>query len=197
MQSVNPKYIVALGIVIAVVATLRMLNPHREYSTRQFWETATSEAVKKMPQDALKKGNKNGSVLMWAAMGSPDPTIIRALVDRGADINEADPIFSGTPLTGAAGYSKYPEILRELVNLGADINKRVNNNETALMVAAQYNMNPGIIEELVSLGADVTSRNSQGYTALDLAKNSNNKIAEDALMALMPKTEPTSVTKLD
>jgi ankyrin repeat protein len=185
MQSVSPKYIVALVVAVALFAALKLLNPYREYSTRQYWETATLASVDEIPAEALKEGNKNGSVLMWAAMSNPDTAVIRALVERGADVNEADPLFSGTPLTGAAGYSKYPEIIKELVALGADINKRVNNKETALMITAQYNTNPGIAEELVSLGADINSKNAQGKTALDLARTHKNQVVETALIALM------------
>lgn len=184
MQSVNPKYIIVLVVVIALVVTLKVMNPYREYSTNQFWAAATVESVQNVPQEALEKGNKNGSVLMWAAMNTANPAILKALVERGADINEADPLFSGTPLTAAAGYSKYPEIIKELVSLGAEINKTVNNKETALMVAARYNNNAGIIETLVSLGANVNGKNSQGKTALDIAKTDNNKTAENALTLL-------------
>lgn len=156
---------------------------------RQVWiipcDVSTLESVNKVPEEALKSGNKNGPVLMWAAMSASDTVIIKALVSRGAEINEADKIFSGTPLTGAAGYSKYPEILHELVALGTDINKRVNNNETALMIAAQYNENEGIIEELVALGANVNNKNKQGKTALDLAIDNNNTIAEKSLKSLI------------
>ncbi|HFD13379.1 MAG TPA: ankyrin repeat domain-containing protein [Crenotrichaceae bacterium] len=184
MGSVKPVYIVALVAAIIFVIFIKVSNPYREYSTSEYWETATLESVNEVPDEALMEGNKNGPVLMWAAMGSSDPAIITALVDRGADINESDGIFKGTPLTGAAGYSNNPEVIRELVRLGADITKRVNNNETALMVAAQYNNNPGIIEVLVSLGADINDVNDQGQTALDLAKSKGNLVAQNSLNSL-------------
>ncbi len=184
MGSVKPIYIVLLLVVIALAVFIKVNNPYREYSTSQYWESATIESVNQVPDEALALGNKNGPVLMWAAMGSTDPNTIKALVERGADINESDGIFKGTPLTGAAGYSKNPEIIRELVKLGADISKKVHNNETALMVAAQYNHNPGIIEVLVSLGADTNDVNLQGKTALDLAKSSQNTTAQQSLRSL-------------
>ncbi|MCR4300603.1 MAG: ankyrin repeat domain-containing protein [Sulfuricaulis sp.] len=187
MTSVNPKYIIALIVVVAFVGVLKVMNPDKKYSTREFWQLANLESVSQVPDKALKAGNKNGSVLMWAAIGASDPRIIRALVERGAQVNESDSIFSGTPITGAAGYSRNPEIIRELVNLGADINKKVNNDETALLIAAQYNTNKGIIETLVSLGAKLDDKTAQGKSALDLAKENNNKTAEEALMALMNK----------
>jgi len=106
---------------------------------------------------------------------------------QGADINESDGIFKGTPLTGAAGYSANPEIISELIRLGADIDVRVNNDETALMIAAQFNKNPGIIERLMSHGADINATNAQGRTALDLARAEGNNVAEEALMEIDQK----------
>lgn len=185
MLSIKPVYIIALVAVIIFVVALKLANPNREYSIQQFWETATIEAVAYIPEEALKPGNRNGSILMWAAMSTPDPETITALVERGTDINESDSIFLGTPLTGAAAYSKNPAVIAELVRLGADINVKVHNDDTALIIAAQYNSNAGIIEELVSQGADVNVKNEQGKTALDIAKHYKNKTAEQALMSLM------------
>ncbi|WP_455207593.1 ankyrin repeat domain-containing protein [Kaarinaea lacus] len=186
MKSVNPKLLIVLVLVIVFAGAVKLMNPHKKYSTQDYWKTATLDDVARVPEEALKVGNKNGGVLMWAATSTSDPAIIAALVERGADVNESDPVFSGTPLTGAAGYNDNPEILKELVRLGADIHKRVNNQETVLMIAAQYNNNAGIIEELVSLGANLGDKNAQGETALDLAKKNNNKSAEVILEKLMP-----------
>jgi len=185
MSSVNPKLLIALVVVILLAVFIKMSNPYREYSTQEYWESATIDAVYSIPDEALVPGNKNGSVLMWAAMATKNPEILSALVQRGAEINEADGIFKGTPLTGAAGYNSNPAIIDKLIELGADISQNVNNNEDALMVAAQYNMNPGIVEKLVFHGADVKRKNSQSRTALDLAIMNNNEVAKQALELLM------------
>lgn len=187
MTSVKPKYLIVLALVVVFAGALKVMNPHKKYSTREFWESATVQSVSEVPAQALKPNNKNGSVLMWAAIGTSDPSVIRALVERGAQVNERDPIFSGLPITGAAGYARNPEIIRELVKLGAEINTKVNNDETALLIAAQYNTNEGIIETLVSLGANLYDKTSQGKNALDLATENNNKTAEKALIGLMNK----------
>ncbi|MEX0899867.1 MAG: ankyrin repeat domain-containing protein [Gammaproteobacteria bacterium] len=181
MEAVNPKYLIALGVVITLVMLLRVINPHRSYSTDAYWQDATIEKVHKVPAAALEPGNKNGSVLMWAAMNVSDPSLLAALVERGADVNESDPVFTGTPLSSAAAYSKYPEVIDELIRLGADINQLVSNGEDSLMVAAQYNVNEGIIERLIHHGADPTRINAQSKTALDLARAKKNTVAEAAL----------------
>ncbi|MES9939963.1 MAG: ankyrin repeat domain-containing protein [Candidatus Thiodiazotropha sp. 6PLUC2] len=177
MSSVNPKLLIALVVVILFAVFLKVSNPHRKYSTQGFWETATIASIDEVPDEALEPGNRNGGVLMWAAMVVRDPEIIEALVSRGAEINEADGIFMGTPLTGAAGYSSTPEVIDKLIELGADISQLVNNNEDALMIAARYNHNPAIIEKLLEHGADMSRKNSQDLTAADIARESGNKAA--------------------
>jgi len=174
MLAVKPVYLVALAVVILFVIYAKFSNPYREYSTAEFWENATLASVAQIPDEALKPGNKNGPVIMWAAIGASNTELIKALIDRGSDVNESDGIFKGTPLTGAAGYSRYPEIIDELIKQGADINKKVHNEETALIIAARYNENPGIAKTLVKHGAKVNDKNKQGKTALDLAKRNNN-----------------------
>ncbi len=189
MKSVNPKLLLVLVLVIVFAGALKIMNPHKKYSTQDYWRTATVADVANVPDEALKPGNKNGGVLMWAATSTPDPAVITALVERGADINESDLMFSGTPLTGAAGYSNNPDVVRELVRLGADIHKKVNNDETALMIAAQYNDTPAIIQTLVDLGADINAKNKQDLTALDLAKLKKNQSAVFVLEKLMDQPE--------
>lgn len=184
MKSINPKLLIALAAVIALAIGLKVINPHKKYSTRQFWEAATVSTVASVPEKALQPGNKNGSVLMWAAMGAKDPAILQALVERGADVNESDVIFDGTPLSAAASENDRPEMIAALVSLGADVNKRVNNGETAAMLAAQYNTAPGIVEALWDAGADLGAENHQGKTALDLAREHKNATVEKALLAL-------------
>ncbi len=183
-MQIKPVYLIALVLIVLLAAYIKISNPYREYSTQGFWEQATLESVYEIPDEALKPGNRNGPVLMWAAIGSSNPKVLSALVERGADVNESDGIFKGTPLTGAAGYTKNTEIIDELIRLGADINKKVHNSEDALMIAAQYNSTPGVIERLVYHGAKVSNKNKQGKTALELARKNKNKVAILALEVL-------------
>ncbi len=177
MTTVKPAYLIVLALVVIFVAYLKISNPYREFSTAKFWHNATATAVNEVPDEALDPGNKNGPVLMWAAIGATDPKILEALVARGAKINEADGIFKGTPLTGAAGYTENPEMIDALIELGADIHKTVHNGETALMIAAQFNKNPGIISALLRHGANSERKSDSGKTALDIAKENKNETA--------------------
>ena len=172
---INQKYIIAFIAVILIFAYVKISNPYREYGTEEFWQTANLASVYEIPEKALLPGNKNGPVLMWAAIAADDPQILKALVERGALINESDGVFKGTPLTGAAGYSKYPEMIDELIRLGADIHKKVHHHENALMVAARYNNNPGIASALIKHGASIDQKNDSGQTARDIAIKATNK----------------------
>ncbi len=181
-SSVNRKYIFALVAVVLFVVLVKLSNPYRKYSTHEYWQTATVEMVAEIPAQALQPGNRNGGVLMWAAMATSDPQVLTALVDRGADINEADGVFKGTPLTAAAAYTAYPAVIDRLIELGAVVDKRVHNDEDALMLAARYNQHAAIIERLILHGADVNRKNEQGETALDLAVEHDNAAAKQVLM---------------
>lgn len=170
MIKINPKLLILLVAVIALAAFVTLSNPHKKYSRQDFWKTATVEDVNAIPEKALLPGNKNGPVLMWAATTTSDPRIIAALVARGADVNEPDTIFSGTPLSAAAGYNSNPAIVDELVRLGADVNKVIGSNDkTPLMIAAEMNPKREIIESLIRNGANTAYRDSTGRTAIELA----------------------------
>lgn len=187
MSVVSPKLFLLLLLTLLIAFLANPFDPNKKYSSSKFWKSATLESVSEIPKEVLSPGNTNGPVLMWAAGITDDVRIISALVDRGADVNDADPIFLGTPLTAAASDNPNTKIIDELMKLGADINKTVNNNEDALMLAARFNNNPQIIETLFSHGANIKHKNDDGKTALDLAISHGNSVAENALRKLMKK----------
>jgi ankyrin repeat protein len=166
MKKTNPVLILALFGVIAFVVYLKISNPHKKYSQQAYWETATLADIESIPDEALKLGNKNGPVLMWAATTTKDPAIISALVARGANVNERDVIFSGTPLSAAAGYSKTPAVIDELVRLGAQIDAVVGSKDkTPLIIAAEINPYVDILDALVRNGASTKYRDKTGRNA--------------------------------
>jgi len=58
---VQPKYIIALVAVIILAIYLKFSNPFRQYSTQEFWQNATIESIREIPEGAFESGNKNGS----------------------------------------------------------------------------------------------------------------------------------------
>ena len=105
-------------------------------SVGAFWQSATVADVSGIPAEALEPGNKNGSVLMFAAGFVSDAEILGRLVARGSRINEQDTLY-GTPVSSAATLNANPEIIATLVKLGADVNVRLYGEATPLMNAAQ------------------------------------------------------------
>lgn len=185
MKKINPKLVIILLGVIILVSYLKIINPNKKYSRQVFWQAATLQDVYSIPEEVFLLGNKNGPVLMWAAIATNDPKIITALVERGADVNESDTgVFSGTPLSGAAGYASNPEIIDELVRLGADINKVVGrNNKTPLIIAAELNKNIEITKSLIRNGADIDYQDLTGRTALEQAQRFDNTAVVKVLEA--------------
>lgn len=188
-HGVKPVYLVVLIAAAALFFILMAVNPHKKFSSSDYWQAATLADVAAVPDEALLPGNNNGSVLMWAAMSTPDPDVLSALIERGADVNESDPVFSGTPLSAAAGYSRHPEIIERLVEHGADVNKTVNNGETPLHIAARYNTHPEIFHALIEQGANIEATNARGFTPQDLAVLNKNQVAIDVLTTLIEEAE--------
>lgn len=170
MKKTNPALMLALLCVLAFVAYLKLSNPYKKYSQQAYWETATLADVQNIPDEALKPGNKNGPVLMWAATTTKDSAIISALVARGANVSERDVIFSGTPLSAAAGYSKTPSVIDELVRLGAPVDEVVGSKDkTPLIIAAEINPQVDILDALVRNGASTNYQDKTGRNALAAA----------------------------
>lgn len=180
---VNPKLILLLLILMLGVGlgVMRLMNPHKKFSTQAYWETATVEDVAKIPDEALQPGNSNGPVLMWAATTVEDVRIIEALVSRGVDVNEADGVFLGTALSGAGSYNKSTQVIDKLIELGANLDAKLLNNNSILAASAMYNEHPGIVDHLISHGADVYATNNDEMDALDLAYLLENEVAIEQL----------------
>ena len=181
MSKPNPVLLLLLAVVISFAVFLKVSSPHKKYSTRGFWESATIESVREVPDEVLADGNENGPVLMWASIASVNPDVIEAIIARGVDVNESDVIFQGTALSAAATYNSNPEVINVLVENGADIHQQVMHGQDALMLAAQFNENESIIKALLRNGADTTRKSSSGKTALDYAEEYKNKAAVSVL----------------
>lgn len=187
MENTDPKLIILLLLVVAGYFILQATNPHKKYSTQGFWETATVADVADIPDEALQAGNDNGPVLMWAATTTQDPAIIDALVARGADINEVDGDFLGTPLSGAASHNSSTAVIDALLAHGANLHASLLHDNSILQAAAMYNENPGIVTHLIQLGADVNHRNAHDQDVMAVARYQDNQVALAELRHWLPK----------
>ena len=156
MNSINPKLITILVASVALFVYVKISNPHQEYSTEAFWESATVDDVYNIPEEALLPYNKNGPVLMWAASVTNNPEIISAIIGRGVDVNEREIDFNATALSAAAYQNRNSEIIDELVRHGAEVNIVLGRLKKSPLVLAAEQNNASVTERLLFHGANPT-----------------------------------------
>jgi TolB-like protein len=101
------------------------------------------------------------------AILSDEPETVKALIDKGADVNEKDQ-DNFTPLHWAAYYGK-TDMVKILLNRGAQVNAGSTAYGTPLIIAAQYGF-MDTVKALVEKGADANMADGTGKTALSYAE---------------------------
>ena len=109
-----------------------------------------------------------------------DTTAIRALLNKGANPNEADDL-GWTALMNASGKG-YTEVVKMLLDKGAPVNAKTVNNWTALMRAAEKGK-ADTAELLLKRGAIYNIQNNSGVTPLMLAVESGYAATVKILLA--------------
>ena len=109
--------------------------------------------------------------LHLAARSNPDPEVIRALVEAGADLHagSGESYLRGNTPLHYAGENPNPDVAAALLDAGADVNALSGAGRTPLHEAAAKASSPAVIELLVAAGADVNARDRSGYTPLHSA----------------------------
>ena len=102
------------------------------------------------------------SPLLGALKG--DPSVIKDLIEAGADPNERD-AYDRTPLHKAAASVRNPAVIAALLGAGADPNARDEDGVTPLHAAR----NPAVVAALLNGGADPNARANDGATPLHSA----------------------------
>jgi hypothetical protein len=106
--------------------------------------------------------------------------IVRALLDKGADVNAKNK-NGNTPLRFAA-MADDTDIVKALLDKGADMNMRNELGTTALMYSASEGR-LDIVKLLLEKGADVNIKDGSGMTALMWASEKNHTNIARALLA--------------
>ena len=113
-----------------------------------------------------------------AAAGHPHPDVMRALLERGAKLNEigSEALLeaAGSTVAGVADQNR-SEAVAFLLSLGVDVNSKNKEGWTALLLAADQEDRGSVVRTLLDRGADVNARcdcpgyASGGWTALMIA----------------------------
>lgn len=108
--------------------------------------------------------DSDGNVPIWEAMLGNYSTVIKTLLDNGADIKRGD---VGHFACTAAEQNNL-ELLKDIVRYGGDVTLPQNNGNTALHVAVSED-NLEIVKFLLKQGADMDRPDNHGWTPRDLA----------------------------
>ena len=113
--------------------------------------------------------------LHLAARSNPDPDVVTALVEAGADLHASggESYRRGNTPLHYAGENPNPAVAAALLDAGADAHVQAQGGRTPLHEAAANATNPAVIELLVEAGADVNARDASGYTPLHSAARYN------------------------
>src|SRR5258707_1004171 len=133
---------------------------------QEFLDAVEKRDVTKI-QPLLSKGANinakepiNGHFALQYAINWPDASLVKLLLDKGADVNTADK--SGyTALINAAGEigSEYATIAELLIDRGADIHAQ----HDAAIFAAVRNAEPSVVRLLLKKGAPVNATDPRSY----------------------------------
>ena len=108
---------------------------------------------------------------LWTACVSGDILVIKAALDRGADINGAMNQDGDTLLTRSI-MSGQTELACWLLDNGADPERSLKNGRTPLITAAGCG-NLRVVERLIDLGVNLDQQMGNGSTALMYAVSKN------------------------
>ena len=122
------------------------------------------------------RDNRGWTALMWSAALNPNPGVVRALLEAGAELKTLH-AYEPTPFGCVHPNSEY----REAITLVSVLSEQhqdsaLRGGEAAFLFAAAYNENPAVLQVFIDAGADVnayTSHDDGGVTPLILAAGLN------------------------
>jgi len=170
---IKVKYYVLKRVLLGLLTCLLLTGgAFASINDMRFFELCQKGTLQQIKDAINNRANVNArfpitgaTPLMWAAAFNPDPEVVVALVNAGADVN-AKTISGSTSLSWAITYNPNLEMITTLVKSGFDVNSKDENGWTPLMEVASDNTNPEIIVTLIKAGADV---NAQGGVVMKSA----------------------------
>jgi ankyrin repeat protein len=128
---------------------------------------------------SLANGGRQPPILFAAAMCGGDPGMVELLIDRGANMDEVNPLVGETALHAAIA-ERRKDMATLLINRGANVNARnLPSSRTPLHFLASLIDDPDLAELMIKHGADVNARDKNGATPLAFTVGRRNvRVAE-------------------
>ncbi|KAI9762711.1 MAG: hypothetical protein M1840_001178 [Geoglossum simile] len=158
------------------------INIQSGYHGNPLQEAILSRELSDFPLELIERGANvnlvggNWGTPLAAAAGKGDEVELRALLDRGADVNGSCEKYHGTALR-AAIRGNYYSIAHELLDRGADVSHPDLLRSSPLIAASGYGK-PGqmdLIRRLLSLGADIEAKDEISGSALQKSISAGNE----------------------
>jgi Ankyrin repeats (3 copies) len=151
--------------------TLEAVDPHETPLMRAV-DLGDRLAVADLLAKGASKADLDSALFLAAAQDSP--TILRALIAAGGDVNTSATPDGESPLTLAVRSGKL-ENVRWLIDAAADVNRKDAMGEPPIVVGARFTLDRSCAVEIAHLllrtGADPNARDSDGYSALSSARS--------------------------
>lgn len=159
----------ALGVMILLLSTAATARPVAAQDCSISNRLGDWDDIQRFRDCIEEKGLDAWSpwVLHQAARLTNNPTIVRLLLQAGADPNAPDD-DGLSPLHHGARNSD-PMVVRHLLDAGADLNARENDGYTPLHYAAAQSGNGRVIKLILDRGAEPLAESSDGRTPLHSA----------------------------
>lgn len=140
------------------------------------------------PRDANIRDEDGYTPLMHAVLAEDaDPAIVALLIDRGADVNAAEPDQGFTALHFAAR-DQNAAIVRRLLEAGAEVDPVDVFGDTPLWRSVMSSSaSPATMKLLLEHGADPNMRNRHGVSPRDLARETG----RDDILTLLDDPDRT------
>lgn len=143
-----------------------------------------AEALVAWPKTNVEWRNAKGESPLMIAAIKGHKELVRALIQRDADVNKP----GWTPLHYAAT-GGHVEIIQILLEEHAYIDAESPNKSTPLMMAAMYG-STAAVRALLDAGADPTLRNEIGLSAVEFAQRANRPDAAELVAAAIRDRAP-------